>query len=241
LSSTAIIIVVAICFIGSIVQTSTGFGFSIVVMSVFSLAMPSLGEATALSNLLMLGVSIYLALRMRGFIRWKLLIWPFIAYIPVSYLAVRIVAVEPGSILQILLGVVLILLGLWFIFLKNKVRFQQTAAAGLITGAISGTMGGLFCMAGVPLSVYLINIDEKESYLATIGMLYVLITVYSTGLHAFSGFITTTVLWMVLYCSGAVALGTLIGQFIFTRVRQPILTKAVYLFMLVSGAFLLLA
>ena len=240
LSPTAIIIVVAICFAGSIVQTWSGFGFSIVVMSVFSLMMPSYGEATALSNLLMLGVSIYLALRMRGFIRWKLLLWPLIAYVPLSYLAVRFVAVEPGGTLQILLGITLIVLGVWFFFFKNKVYIKQTPVAGLITGAVSGTMGGLFCMAGVPLAVYLIGIKEKESYLATIGMLYVLLTAYSAALHASNGFITTTVLWMVLYCAGAVVVGTLLGQLIFKRVKQEILTKAVYDFMLVSGAFLLL-
>lgn len=98
------------------------------------------------------------------------------------------------------------------IFLQGRLHIRMTRAAGLVTGAVSGVLGGLFCMAGVPMSLYLLSMEEKEDYLATIQTFFAMVAVYSTALHGFSGFLTGTVLRAFLYSILAVALGAVAGQ-----------------------------
>lgn len=100
-------------------------------------------------------------------------------------------------------------------------------------------LGGLFCMAGVPMSLYLLSMEEKEDYLATIQTFFAMVAVYSTALHGFSGFLTGTVLRAFLYSILAVALGAVAGKLVFNRMNRDVLKKAVYGFMLVSGVLLI--
>lgn len=232
-------VIAGICFLGSFVQAACGFGFAVVVMGVLSALMPSFGEAAGLSNLLMLCVSAAFMLRLRGRVRWRVILWPFLAYVPVSFVMVRIVAADPNGVMQTLLGAGLIALGIYMIFLQGRLRIRMTPAAGLITGAVSGVLGGLFCMAGVPMSLYLLSMEEKEDYLATIQAFFAMVAVYSTVLHGVSGFLTGAVLRAFLLSIVAVALGAAAGKLVFNRMNRDTLKKAVYAFMLVSGAILI--
>ncbi len=231
--------IAAICFAGSLVQSACGFGFAVVVMGLLSRLMPSYGEAAGLANLLMLFESAYLALRLRRHVHWKVILWPLITYVPVSFLMVRLVAADPGGIMQKALGAALILLSAYFLFLQGRLAIRRTPVSGLACGAASGVLGGLFCMAGVPMALYLFSMDEKEDYLATIQMFFAIVAVYSAGVHGVSGFITGVTLRMFLLCIGFVALGTFLGKRFFQRVSRDTLKKVVYGFMLVSGVYLL--
>lgn len=239
MDTAAFALILGICFLGSFVQAACGFGFAVVVMGVLSALMPSFGEAAGLSNLLMLCVSAAFMLRLRGHIRWKVILWPFLAYVPVSFVMVRIVAADPNGVMQTLLGIGLIGLGIYMIFLQGRLHIRMTRAAGLVIGAVSGVLGGLFCMAGVPMSLYLLSMEEKEDYLATIQTFFAMVAVYSTALHGFSGFLTGTVLRAFLYSILAVALGAVAGKLVFNRMNRDVLKKAVYGFMLVSGVLLI--
>ena len=235
----AIALIAGVCFLGSLVQAACGFGFAVVVMGVLSALMPTFGEAAGLSNLLMLCVSAAFMLRLRGHIRWRVILWPLAAYLPVSFLMVRIVAADPNGLMQKLLGAGLVGLCVYMIFFQGRLHIRMTPVSGLITGALSGVLGGLFCMAGVPMAVYLLSVEEKEDYLATIQTFFAMVAVYSAVLHGASGFLTGRVFQAFLFSLAAVALGAAAGKRIFNRINRETLKKVVYGFMLVSGVFLL--
>ena len=236
----SVFLIILMCFAGSLVQAACGFGFAVVVMGVLSSLLPSYGEAAGLANLLMLVVCVYIALRLRKRIRWRVILWPLITCLPVSFCMVRLIAVDPSGLVRKLLGAALILLAAYFIFLKGRMSIRQTPAAGLALGVASGVLGGLFCMGGVPMALYLFSMEEKEEYLATIQAFFAVMAVYSAVLHGVSGFLSGTVLRLFLYCLPVVALGTFLGKRFFARADHKTLERVIYGFMLLSGVFLLL-
>ena len=100
--------VAGICFAGCFVQAACGFGFAVVAMGVLGKLLPSFGEASGLANLLLLFVSGFFMLRLRGRVRWRVILWPFLSHVPVSFIMVRIVAADPSGIMQRLLGIALV-------------------------------------------------------------------------------------------------------------------------------------
>lgn len=234
-----VLVVVGICFVGGFLQAATGFGFAVVVMGVLAALMPSYGEAAGLANLLVLCASAYVVFGLRGHIRWKAILWPLIAFAPVSLLMVRFIAADAGGIMQKLLGGTLIALSAYMFFLQGRFSVRLTPVSGLLSGAVSGVLGGLFCMGGVPMALYLFSM-EKEDYLATIQTFFAVVAVYSAVIHGASGFLTGTALTLFLYAIGPVVLGTLLGKRFFERTGRETLKKLIYGFMLLSGVFLLL-
>lgn len=68
----------------SFVQSTTGFGFGIFIMTLLPYLLPSYGEATTLSGLMALSNSLYIAVKMRKQIDWRALAPILITFIAVS-------------------------------------------------------------------------------------------------------------------------------------------------------------
>lgn len=228
-----------ICLLGATVQASCGFGFAMVVMGVLASLMASLGEAAGLSNLLMLCVSAVFMLRLRGRICWKGVLWPLVGHLPVSFFMVRLVAADANGVLRTVLGCVLIALAVYLFAFQGRLHIRMTPLSSILTGVASGALGGLFCMGGVPMALYLISMEEKEDYLATIQTFFTIVAAYSVILHLSSGFITASVLKTFPFALIAVAAGAWIGKKIFDRVDRETLKRLVYLFMCASGILLI--
>lgn len=229
-----------ICFAGGFVHLACGFGFSMVAMGTLTILMSSFGEAAALANLLMLAVSLCFAVRLRGNIRWKVILWPVLGYLPVMALMSYVLDVSPGNILRILLGIGLILLACYMIFLQNRLSVPLTPLAGILIGSVAGLLGGLFCMAGVPMAMYLLSIDQKEDYLASSQAFYLTTTCFAALIHRSFGFFTQD-MWQALCCGiPAVLLGAVLGRSVFHRINQTVLKRVIYGFMLLSGLSLIM-
>lgn len=190
----ALLIIVGICFAGGFVQLACGFGFSVVVTGVLTQLLPNFGEAAALANLLMLFVSVFYALRLRKNIRWKVLLWPVIGFLPMSVLMTYVLDITSGARLRTGLGVGLILLSVYLIFLQKQFSVRQTPASGILIGAVAGVLGGPFCMAGVPMALYLLSTGNKKEYLVTSQGFFAVTTVCSAVMHSTFGFFTCSVL-----------------------------------------------
>ena len=83
-----------------------------------------------------------------------------------------------------------ILLSLYFAFFKSKIKIKPTFLNGLIVGALSGILGGLFSISSPPIVVYsLACTDSKDEYFAT-NMAFLMVTnIYAAILRAIQGLI----------------------------------------------------
>ena len=157
-------LLIALLAVGaSFVERTTGFGFGIFIMTVLPFLMPSYGEATTLSGLLALTTTLIICSRMWKLIIWKHL-WPIlITFIVVSGGAVYMLSRMQLRSLTVSLGIILILISIYFLTLGGKIRIKPTVKAQIITGSLSGLMGGFFGMQGPPAVLYFISSQVADS------------------------------------------------------------------------------
>ena len=238
--------VIAVIFFASIVasfiQRVSGFGFGIFIMTILPLIMPYYGEATALSGLLAMVNSFYIAMRMWKQIPWKKLLPILLTFIAVSFFAIRVVADVDSRTLKHVLGVILIFVSIYFFFISDRIRVRPTVGVQLSMGSAAGLMGGFFAMQGPPAVLYFIACTEtKEEYLAIAQAFFFFGNLMMTCFRAANGFVTKAV--GLGWCSGlaGVFIGIWIGAKVFDRLSLPVLRKVIYAYMAVSGVVALMA
>ena len=237
---TELLYIFMLCIVASFIQRTTGFGFGIFIMTMLPYLMPSYGEATTLSGLLALTTSLFVAVRMRKYIVWKRLAVILPAFIAASAVAIFSLNSMNDRLLRQILGVVLIIASLYFIFFSNRIRLRPTVPAQIGTGMLSGLMGGFFGMQGPPAVLYFINSEkDKEHYMAMLQCYFFLGNGAMTLLRASNGFLTMTVAKDYLYGLGGIAAGSIIGSIAFRHIPARIFKYIVYAYIGISGIIVL--
>ena len=108
------------------VQRVSGFGLGIFAMLFLPHFMPSHTSAAAISSLFACVTATYNAIRYRKNIAYKTAL-PMICAALISIpIAVRFSAVVSGNIFKMLLGGVLVILSLYFMFFNKNIRLKPT-------------------------------------------------------------------------------------------------------------------
>jgi uncharacterized membrane protein YfcA len=230
------ILIAAVIFAASYVQSVTGFAFGIIAM-IFLPYFLLYTEANLLSSILSTITSLFVVLAMYKKINWKNLIFPLIGSFIMNYLSVAFMKSSKNETLILLLGIALFLLSIYFFFFSDKVKIKPSWYSGLIAGSISGIMSGLFSIGGPPVVIYYMQSEEDtDSYLATISIFFVLSGIVSSGMKIASGFMTPTVLLGLLIGGIGMLIGAFLGKLTRKKAEPKIIKKAVYGVMAVSGA-----
>lgn len=232
----------ALCCGGAtIIQTVSGFGFGIIVMALMPHFVSSTTACAAMVGIICIVSSVLIAYRHRKKLNVKMALLPLLVYFPVSYFVIRSVGTVQEGALRKLLGIVLIILSLYFFFFSSRLHIRPVARNGLIAGAVSAVLGGMFSTGGPPMAVYNLAIsgDNKEQYLANMQTFFVVTSIYNTTVRAAHGYVTKEVL--LLSTVGIIASfgGLWIGNRIFDRINVAQQRKMVYSLMLISGITLL--
>lgn len=226
---------------GSFVQRTTGFGFGIFIMTLLPFLMPSYGEATALSGLLALTTSVIISIRMRRYITWKRLIPILLTFIAISSAAICILTRIQEGVLRKILGIVLIIVALYFSFFSRKIKLKSTLPYQVGAGALSGIMGGFFGMQGPPAVLYFISSEpDKNHYMAMAQTYFLLGNIMMTAVRASQGFLTAVVFRNYFFCIAAVLAGTFIGSLAFRHIPGKVFPYIVYSYIGISGLIIIL-
>ena len=228
--------------IASFIQRVSGFGFGIFVMMFFPFFLPSYGESVMLSGLLAGSTALMIALRNWQYIRWNLMGRVVLFNVVASYLATEYMNSLGNDTMKQCLGVVLILIALYFLFGEGKMgRIFKSKLAQVTIGSISGVMGGMFAMPGPPLVLYCIStIDDKREYVTTLQAFSVVMNLCYTLFRFKAGFYSEdTWLWWLVGLMGAV-IGSSVGARCFERISSRTLKYIVYTMMIVSGVVAIL-
>ena len=231
---------VAVAAAGAFVQRVTGFGFAIFTMIFLTMLLPSYGEANLLAGFLSMTTTCFVAWNNRKHIQWKKVILLFLPQMVFMLLAVRWmknISDSSQKTMNIILGSVLLLLSIWFLFVVKRVHVKETPVVGLICGSVSGIMAGMFSMGGPPIAFYLLETSKSDKlvYLATIQTYFFFTNVYGTVVKSLNGYMTRTVL--IFAAAGVVGmfLGTVVGKKVFSKLNAGLLRTIVYAFMGISG------
>lgn len=242
MSVTTIILLIAFCTGASFVQRVSGFGFGIFIMTMLPHLMPSYGEATTLSGMLSAAQSLYVLVTIYKLISWKKLLPILMTFLAVSFLAVQYVSMVTDTHLKHLLGVVLLLMSVYFLIISERIHLRPTLPMQVSMGTLSGLMGGLFAMQGPPAVLYFVASEpDKQKYMALTQAYFFIGNIFLTVYRAQCGFLTPAVGWGWAYALIGVVIGSWIGRFVFERISAKVLRKIIYGYMAVSGVLAIMA
>ena len=220
----------------SFVQRTTGFGFGIFIMTMLPAIMSSHGEATTLSGILAMTTSLIIVIQKYRFIVWRRLLPILLTFIVVSIGAIFVLKRMEYSILNILLGITLVVVSIYFSFFSKRIKVKTTLPVQITAGTLSGLMGGFFGMQGPPAVLYFVNSEkDKEHYLAVTQTYFLVGNIMMTIARAYNGFFTTAVSMGYIYGITGVVIGNLIGAWVFRHITGSILTYIIYAYIGISG------
>lgn len=222
----------------SFVQRTVGFGFGIFIMTALPFLMPSYGEAVTLSGLLSLTSATVVMVKYMKFVSWKRLLPVVAAFVIFSTLATAMLDKIEGPSIRVILGIMLVIISLYFSFFKEKLQKIITPTRGwqLGTGTASGLMGGFFGMHGPPVVLYLIASEpDKDHYMGMIQTYAVITNISLLIARGYNGYLTATVGTTYLYALGGLALGVIAGNWAFKHIPNKLFSYIVYAYIGISG------
>ena len=154
-----------------------------------------------------------------------------------SFIATEYMRSLSNDVLKQCLGVVLILIALYFLFGEGRMgRIFKSKPAQVTIGSVSGVMGGMFAMPGPPLVLYCIStLEDKHEYVTTLQAFSVVFNLFYTIFRFKAGFYSDdTWLWWVIGLGGAI-IGSSLGTRCFDVISNRMLKRIVYVMMIVSG------
>ncbi|WP_339228717.1 sulfite exporter TauE/SafE family protein [Oceanobacillus sp. FSL K6-2867] len=233
-----IFLFITIILVASILQTSTGFGFSIMATPfLLMLFLPQ--EAIQINIILSLIISIALVYKIRRDIDFKIVkrfTLGSLTGIPVG--VIIITAIEDMNIFKLGISILILLLT---VLLMLNFKVKPTPIRDFIVGGISGGLTTSVGMPGPPLLLYFTGADtEKAKLRATTLAFYLFIYLVSLITQIiFTG--TNIVIWeSSLYAVPFVVLGLFLGQLLFKWINQKVFRLFTYILLLFTGIFLLL-
>ncbi len=233
------------CFIaggfGCMLNVVCGFGVGVFSMMFLPYFMESTMAAAALINIVTVCQSIWVCWSLRKKVQWKQMLVPLCAYFLISSLTMHYASGLANETLKIMLGVLLVLLSAYFLFVAKRLRMQANVPNGLLAGGIGGVMSALFSVGGPPISLYYSSaFEDKEQYLGTIQTYFLISNIYIIALRVKAGVVTESVLMCSAVAIVGMILGTWVGKRIFDRINADTMRKIIYIMMAVSGLVMLL-
>jgi len=223
------------------VQRVSGFGLGIFAMLFLPYLTGDTASAAAISCLWSLVTSGCNAVKFRKSIQFRLIL-PLICAAGVTIpLAVWASALVPKGIMTVILGIVLILLSLYFLLLSKRISIKATVGNGILAGALGGTLNGLFSTGGPPVVLYLANaIGDKTAYFASIQFYFTFTNIYATVMRAAGGILTSHILLLAALGLIGCLLGDGLGNLVFRRLNAARIKQIIYIGMIISGILMIL-
>lgn len=239
MSAIALAILIFTCAAGALVQATTGFGYGIVCMAVFPYIL-GYSEAIAICSLCAATMSSMVAVRNYKKVKLNIIIPMLAGFSVASVISIRFVKSRAEGAMTKALGVILILVSIYFILFSGKIRIRPTFLNGVIAGALGGIGSGMFGIGGPPVVIFLMSAtDDKDVYRSCSLTYFAVGSWYASGVRFLNGIITARVVTLWLIAVLAIAAGTWLGNRLFDRVDAKKLKYLVYGFMAVSGVAML--
>ncbi len=226
-----------IILVASILQTSTGFGFSIIATPLLLLIFEP-REAIQINLVISLIISCALIYKIRhdvdlGIV--KRFGWGSVFGLPVGTVIFLLIDVE---VLTLIISVTILLLT---ILLMMRFRLKQTNHRDYIAGGFSGAFTTSIGMPGPPILLYFSSTNtSKETLRATTLAFYLFIYMISLIIQVVAAG-TSKQIWIASAWSlPLVVIGLITGQILFKRINQALFQKLTYGLLLFTGIYLLI-
>lgn len=217
------------------IQAATGFGFAIICMSLWPLALPIKSSAVLQFFSALLCIA-YVAIKLHTHINYKQLFIPLAFSLTGSYFGLLILNTGDDGLLKKCFGIILIILSIYLYKYSHKVRLPANKISAVIVGIAAGILGGLYNITGPPMVLYyMAATNSKEEYNATIQAFFAINLIFKIILSYILGAVTAEILSLIPIVFIGSICGTLIGIKAFKKLNSNTVKQYVYLFMGVVG------
>ena len=219
----------AIVLVGAFIQGSTGMGFALITVPVFSLLQPSLIPVVVL--FLMLPLNAYVAVRERHAIHWYGVRWITLGRFLGTFAGLWILTVVSGRSLELFIGISTVAAALLALaapeFSPGKHTFN---VVGLITGITETSTG----VGGPPLALAYQH-SSGPTLRATVAVCFLIGEIISLVVLAISGVIEVQMLRDTAALMLPLLVGAWLSRYVHHRLDGPVVRILVLGFALVSG------
>ena len=224
-----------LAIIGGFVQTLTGFGAGVILMTVLPYVFGVI-RAGALNASVCLGLNAVLAYQHRSRLEWKKIVFPGILYIVGTAIGIRMTGDFNVRFLTILFGLFLIAMAVYFLAFAKKAVIRPTPLAALLCCGVSGIFAGLFGIGGPMMALYFVQItDDHDSYIAALQTVFTVNGCLSLIQRVSRGLYTADLIPYTLVGLALVLVGKRFGQRFVEKINVETFKKTVYAFVGISG------
>lgn len=235
------ILVFGIIFLSSFIHSSAAFGFSVFAMTLLPLMLPLI-TSTVIVKVALLIITTMMVIHLWKHINFRFIIMPICTSLLGTTLGFYLLMTVDAEILKRILGSMLVLLGIFMLITKGKLKMKKSFLAGAIMGTLSGLIGGLFNLSGVVLVIYYYSaIEDKLEYAASLQATFVVGAIYGTILNAaYGNFSADGVPELVAITIIAVILGCYAGLKVLKKISKQTIGHISYIYMIIMGIMMAL-
>lgn len=220
-------LVVGILFISSLIRSAIGFGDALVAMPLLVLV-TELRIATPLVALVGLTIAFLVLIQ-----QWRTLnlqgMWQLIVATVVGIpLGLVLIHIAPERLAKSILGVLLILYGLYGMGGFSLPHFRNERFAGIF-GLVAGILGGGYNTNGPPIIIYgTLRRWSSDYYRINLQGYFFLTNCFVVASHGLTGLWTAPVLQFYLASLPFIATGILLGSLISKQIPAALFEKLIY-------------
>ena len=228
-----------VAFIGAIIQATMGFGGAVLLINVMPFFFP-VTKSVALVQGSVIIINILFTIiyykKIRCYILWPALIPGIGLGIVFSIISISLNA----EMMTILLGLLFIILSVYYLTVVNRINIVPSKVNGFIMGAFSGFTNAFFGLAGPPVALYLVpSINDKIEYFASSQVFFLLSSIACISVRLLSGIYETSDIPIILYLMIMFILGSFIGIKLLKKIESILLKKIIYLFIGLNVIYLI--
>lgn len=240
------VILVLVVFLGVMINSTFGFGFNIVCMSLLTLYF-ELPLIAPLIPLLSLSTNIWIVLRSYKEIKYKsivVLIFAATVAVPIGIWISTYSANDPfyDRLVRTCVGLLLIGIALFNLLITTTPHLKGYRTAPIF-GFVSGLAGGAFNITGPPIVIYgLLKRWDPQVFRATLQGYFIYVNSLIIAGHVYAGNLNNPRMgYFYLVAFPVIVIGTPIGKAINRRFKDPKqFRKYVYYIILLLGAVMIL-
>ncbi len=235
------IVLILASIVGGFVQSASGMGHGVVVMSIATLFLPFV--PLSISIKFMAFVFFVPVLFILKKVKWRIMAVPVLFSIFGIMLGTQVLLIATESQLTLLLGVIMAVLGVFNLFYKPKQTYEPKWFLGAVAGVAGGFFSAVASLAGPPLVLYYINkkelAEDKDAYYATVMSSFQLLNALQMLTFGATGILTFEAVFFFLICAVPVFIGIYFGRKWAKKVETEKVKRAVYILMAVMGVYLI--
>ncbi|MGN7312763.1 sulfite exporter TauE/SafE family protein [Alkalicoccobacillus gibsonii] len=234
-------------FVGAFLQSISGIGTGLVVVSVLPLFMTVKDTTLLILTILIFG-GLTAAIKYYRYIEWKK-IAEFLIYVLIGRLVAFFILTTYGEldVIKVWLGGFLFSVALYQLLLPRFSKKETTSKypnrlVSFILGILAGIVGGLFGIGGMFVATFFIMLypNQRFSYIVSIQVSAIISSIFSISLHAANRDIEASLLPFLIVGIIAVILGTVVGFKSLDKTKPQTIKRNLLILILIASLNLML-